>query len=130
MTNLDDVPIPIGIQLEDGPPAQLVQAIGELLDAEGSPSKRQAARRRARAAVTTFVRRYRAQGMSANGVMALVRTAFRRARDTVHDNTIDHLAAPFRALREDVVRWAMLADSPDRFERQNIPARAEARAGV
>jgi hypothetical protein len=130
LTKLDDVPVPIGIQSEDGPPAQLVEAIGELLDAEGSPSERQAARSRARNAVTTFVRRQRAQGTSASGVMALVRTAFRRARDTVHDSTIDRLAAQLRALREEVLRWAMLADSPDRFERQSARARAEARASV
>jgi hypothetical protein len=130
LSNRDDVPIPIEVQLEDGPPEQLVQAIGELLDADGSRSRRQAARSRARAEVTTFVRRQRAQGASANRVMALVRTAYRRARDTVHDSAIDHLAAPFRALREDVLRWAMHADAPDRFERQSPRARTEAPAGI
>jgi hypothetical protein len=59
--------------------------------------------------------------------MSAVRTAYRRARDTVSDTAFDHIV---RGLREDVVRWAMLADSPDRFERQNTPARAEARGSV
>ncbi len=117
MTSLDDLPMPLEIHLEDGPPAHLVQAIGALLDPVASPSKRQAVRSQARAAVTTFVRRQRAEGTSTDRVMALVRTAYRRARATVHDGTIDHLAAPLRALREEVVRWAMAAES-----RQAVPS--------
>jgi hypothetical protein len=117
LTSLDDLPIALEIQLEDGPPAQLVQAIGALLDQGASPSKRQAVRGQARTAVMTFVRRQRAQGTSADRVMMLVRAAYRRARATVQDGPIDHLAAPLRALREEVVRWAMMAES-----RQPVPS--------
>lgn len=114
---------------DEGPPPQLVQALGALLRSAGSQMDRQTVRAEARSAVTNFVRRRRAQGERADLVLALVRSAWRRA-NSVQAGTIDHLSAPWRALREEVMQWAMRADAPEGGSRREYPAYSESRASL
>jgi len=116
-------------EIDDIPPPQLVQAFGALLRADDSPIQRQAARAEARSAVTTFVRRRRAQGERSDRVLALVRSAWRRAH-SLHEGTIDRLAEPWRALRDEVVRWAMRADAPELLPRREFATPPEASPGL
>jgi hypothetical protein len=121
---LDDAPLTYEKHWDDAPPAELVLAITTFLAVDQPPTKRQAARVQARAAVTRFIRRNRAEGGTAPRSLAVVRAAFRHAMigaqaafqhalaDT-HADTIDHLPASARMLREEVVRWALRADAPD-----------------
>jgi hypothetical protein len=120
---LDDAPLTYESHWDDSPPAELVQAITTYLEVDSPPTRRQAARVQARAAVTGFMRRHRADGAPSPRSMAVVRAAFRRAMtgaqaafqhalaDT-HAGTIDHLPASARMLREEVVRWALHAEAP------------------
>lgn len=117
------------MDVDDAAPLQLVHALGALLHIPASPIERQAVRAEARTAVMTFVRRRRAQGERADRVLARVREAWRRAQ-RLHGDTVDRLAEPWRALREEVVRWAMRADTPDATPRPELPARHEAPAGL
>ena len=122
MNALDDAPLTYEGHWDDSPPAELVQAITTFLEVDSPPIKRQAARVRARAAVTGYIRDHRADGVPFPRSMAVVRVAFRRAMagaqaafqralaDT-HAGTIDHLPASARMLREEVVRWALHADT-------------------
>jgi hypothetical protein len=105
---------------DDTAPLQLVHALSALLRSPASPPvERQAVRAEARAAVTSFVRGRRAQGERADRVLAYVREAWRRAQ-TLHGDTVDRLAEPWRTLREEVVRWAMRADAPDTLPRRDF----------
>jgi hypothetical protein len=105
---------------DDTAPLQLVDALRALLRSPASPPvERQAMRAEARAAVTSFVRGRRAQGERADRVLAYVREAWRRAQ-TLHGDTVDRLAEPWRTLREEVVRWAMRADAPDVLPRRDF----------
>jgi len=117
-TTLGDVPLPQEYHWDDAPPAELEQAFGALLELDPSPTKRQAARARARAAVTTFIRRHRAQGTPPARALAVVRAAFRHAYSAAQaegpaDMVVDRLSTTARNLREEVVRWAMRADAPE-----------------
>jgi hypothetical protein len=111
-------------ELDDTPPPQLVQALGALLHSTDSSMERHAVRAAARTAVTTFVRRRRAQGERADHVLTLVRSAWRRALH-LHLGTVDRLAEPWRALREEIVRWAMRADAPDTLPPRDYTPRHE-----
>jgi hypothetical protein len=112
-------------ELDDAPPPQLVQALGALLHSTDSSMERHAIRAAARTAVTTFVRRRRAQGERADHVLTVVRSAWRRALQ-LHEGTVDRLAEPWRALREEIVRWAMRADTPDALPPREYTPRPEA----
>jgi hypothetical protein len=116
LTILADAPPPHEYHWDDAPPAELVQAIGALLELDASATKRQAARARARAAVTTFIRRHRAQGAPPARSLAVVRAAFRHAHAAAQAAgralKVDHLSVSGRNLREEVVRWAIRADAP------------------
>jgi hypothetical protein len=109
---------------DDTAPQQLVYALSALLRPPVSPVERQAVRAEARSAVMTFVRRRRAQGERADRVLAYVREAWRHAQ-SLHGDTVGRLAEPWRALREEVVRWAMRADTPDALPRRELPAQRE-----
>jgi hypothetical protein len=104
---------------DDTAPLQLVRALSALLRSPASPVERQAVRAEARAAVTSFVRGRRAQGERADRVLVYVREAWRRAQ-SLHGDTVDRLAEPWRTLREEVVRWAMRADAPDTLPRRDF----------
>lgn len=114
---------------DDAPPQHLVQALHALLRSSGSQIERQAARAEARSAVTSFVQRRRAQGERADRVLAIVRAACRHAH-TLHGGTIDRLAEPWRALRDEVVRWAMRADVPDLRPRPEFATPPEISPGL
>jgi hypothetical protein len=114
---------------DDAAPQQLVHALGALLRSTASPIERQFVRAEARSAVTAFVRGRRSQGERADRVLVRVREAWRNAQ-TLQMGTVDRLAEPWRALREEVVRWAMRADTPDALPRRELPARHEAPAGL
>ncbi len=115
---LDDALMPREYHWDDAPPAELAQAFGALLELDPSPTKRQAARARARAAVTTFIRRHHDQGTPPARALAVVRAAFRHAYSAAQaagpaDMVVDRLSNTARYLREEVVRWAMRADAPE-----------------
>jgi hypothetical protein len=112
---------------DDTAPQHLVNALSALLRSPVSPVERQVVRAEARSAVTAFVRGRRAQGERADRVLAYVREAWRRAQHLQGD-TVGRLAEPWRALREEVVRWAMRADTPDALPRRELPAAREAPA--
>ena len=112
------------MDIDDTAPQQLVHALSALLRSPASPVERQAVRAEARSAVTTFVRDQRAQGERPDRVLAYVREAWRHAQ-TLRGDTVDRLAEPWRALREEVVRWAMRADTPDTLPRRDLPGARE-----
>jgi hypothetical protein len=118
------------IDTDDAAPQQLVHALGALLRSTASPIERQFVRAEARDAVMAFVRRRRSQGERADRVLAGVRQAWRNAQNLHMGTTMDRLAEPLRALREEVVRWAIRADAPDALPRRELPARHEAPAGL
>jgi len=117
------------IDTDDAAPQQLVLALGALLHPTASPMTRQVVRAEARDAVTTFVRRRRAEGERVDRVLAHVREAWRNAQ-SLQVGTVDRVAEPWRALREEVVRWAMRADAPETLPRRDMPSRQEAPAGL
>lgn len=116
-------------ETDDAPPQHLVQALHALLRSSGSQIERQATRAEARSAVTSFVQRRRAQGERADRVLAIVRAACRHAH-TLQGGTIDRLAEPWRALRDEVVRWAMHAEVPDLVPRRDFAAPPEISPGL
>ena len=114
---------------DDAAPQQLVHALGALLRSTASLIERQSVRAEARSAVTAFVRRRQSQGERADRVFVRVREAWRSAQN-LHMGTVDRLAEPWRALREEVVRWAMRADTPDVLPRRELPGHHEVPAGL
>jgi hypothetical protein len=112
------------MDFDDTAPTQLVHALSALMRSPVSPVERQAVRAEARSAVTSFVRGCRAEGERADRVLAYVREAWRRAQ-SLHGDTVNRLAEPWRTLREEVVRWAMRATGPDAAPRRDFTAPQE-----